>query len=127
VGNPKSALSWNAEDRSSARIEAVEEILNGISCRSRTNRCRRYLPDIPALSSNGNGAKETSPNKCLLVAPASDTWRLTASGVADSALFQIWSCRFRPDGRNLPYSPRLGSFTNPGKAENTVGEGVPVV
>src|SRR3984885_7128407 len=66
VGSPKSTLASNAKNRQSTRIEAVEAILDGISCRTRANRYRRYLPDILALSGNGNGAKKDSQNRCLL-------------------------------------------------------------
>src|SRR3979409_2243280 len=82
MDSPKSALSWNAKDRQSTGAEAVEEILDGISCRSRTNRYHRSLPDILALSGNGDGAKNDSQNKCLLVAIESHILRLTASFVA---------------------------------------------
>src|SRR5580704_3502654 len=83
MGSPKSALSRNAKDRQSAGAEAVEAILDGISCGSRTNRYRRYLPNILALSGNGNGAKKDSQNKCFLVAAESGIRRLTASVVAN--------------------------------------------
>jgi len=62
---------------------AVEAILNGVFCRSRTNRYRWQLPDIPALSGNGNGAKKDSQNKCLIVSTESSIRRLTASVVAN--------------------------------------------
>jgi hypothetical protein len=60
-------LSWNAKDRKSTQIEAVETLFDGISCWSRTNRDRGCLPDVLALSGNRNGTQKNSRDKYLLV------------------------------------------------------------
>src|ERR1700761_6929699 len=66
VGSSQSALSGNAKDRQSAGVEAVEAILDGISCWSIASRCARCLQDIFALEGNGNGATKDRQDKSLL-------------------------------------------------------------
>jgi hypothetical protein len=90
VGSLQSAHPWNAKDRQSTGVEAVEAILDGISCRSRSNRCARYFPAILALESNGNVAQSDTQNTCVLVATQSAIQRLTTE------LLLTWLSAIRP-------------------------------